>query len=776
MSQLYTENLSAGYDNKSVVDLINLKISNGRIITLIGPNGAGKSTILKTVSGALNPVGGNVYIDRDDIYRMKNSDRAKNISVMLTGRTATEYMSCFDVVSVGRYQFTGIMGRLSENDINQIENALELVGAGELKNRDFTELSDGQKQRILLARALVQEPKFLILDEPTSYLDIGYKLEFIELIKKLSETKNIGVLMSLHEIELVGLISDEIICIDEEGRIDRTGSSREILDKDYIKKLFKVKSNELYEIYSSGIKAKDGKNTSDIKEPELCKSRSDTVQHKFGNTKFLMVQGTMSSAGKSLITAGLLRLFKQDGYRVAPFKSQNMALNSYVTDDGLEMGRAQVMQAEAAGIAPSVYMNPILLKPTSDVGSQVIVNGRVVGNMKAREYFEYKKSLIPEIETALSELCSQYDIIVIEGAGSPAEINLKQNDIVNMGMAEIADAKVILVGDIDRGGVFAQLYGTMELLEESERKRIAGFVVNKFRGDKSILDPGVLEIEKRCNTKVVGVVPYVNLSLDDEDSLTERFNEVREGLINIAVIQLPHISNFTDFYAFDEVAEVGVRYVTQISRLEGADFIIIPGTKNTIADMKWLKETGLATAIERYASKGVPVLGICGGYQMLGKSISDPQGIECRGDIDGLGLLDVCTVITEQKERRLTSGNFDAPTGVLGNLKDVAYKGYEIHMGKTEPVEDSSNVSKFTGNGTGYCKDNIYGTYIHGIFDEGGVLQELVRTLAKHKKVSIDVEKLENYREYKDREYDKLADILRQHMDIEYIYNAIGVK
>nr|MCR5082368.1 cobyric acid synthase [Parasporobacterium sp.] len=303
-------------------------------------------------------------------------------------------------------------------------------------------------------------------------------------------------------------------------------------------------------------------------------------------SKVIMVQGTMSNAGKSLLVAGLCRVFKQDGYRVAPFKSQNMALNSYITSEGLEMGRAQVMQAEAAGVEPLVCMNPILLKPTNNTGSQVIVNGEVLGNMDAVDYFKYKKKLIPDIKKAFKKLEEQADIIVIEGAGSPAEINLKDDDIVNMGMAKMVDAPVLLVGDIDRGGVFAQLLGTLMLLEEDEKARVKGLVVNKFRGDKKILDPGVEMLEEKGNVPVVGVVPYMELFLEDEDSLTERFDKRSAGLIDIAVIRYPRISNFTDLNVFEQMSEVTVRYVTSVAELHNPDMIVLPGSKNTMGDLK----------------------------------------------------------------------------------------------------------------------------------------------------------------------------------------------
>ena len=291
----------------------------------------------------------------------------------------------------------------------------------------------------------------------------------------------------------------------------------------------------------------------------------------------IMIQGTMSNAGKSLIAAGLCRIFRQDGYRVAPFKSQNMALNSFITKEGLEMGRAQVMQAEAAGMEPTVAMNPILLKPTNDIGSQVIVNGEVIGNMSARDYFAYKKKLVPDILAAYHRLEEQADIIVIEGAGSPAEINLKENDIVNMGLAELLNAPVLIAGDIDRGGVFAQLLGTQLLLEESERRRVKGFIINKFRGDVSILAPGIRMLEERGGVPVVGVVPYMQISLEDEDSLTTRFDARQEAAVDIAVIRFPRISNFTDFSVFEQFEDVSLRYVDSVEKLHHPDMILLPG-------------------------------------------------------------------------------------------------------------------------------------------------------------------------------------------------------
>ncbi len=434
--------------------------------------------------------------------------------------------------------------------------------------------------------------------------------------------------------------------------------------------------------------------------------------------KAIMIQGTMSNAGKSLLAAGLCRIFQQDGYRVAPFKSQNMALNSYITEEGLEMGRAQVMQAECCKIPPSVKMNPILLKPTNDVGSQVIVNGEVLGTMSARDYFSYKKQLIPEIMKAYDALAAENDIIVIEGAGSPAEINLKQDDIVNMGMAKLAKAPVLLVGDIDRGGVFAQLIGTVMLLEEDEKEMVKGLIINKFRGDKTILDPGIEMLEERAGIPVVGVAPYMRLQVEDEDSLTERFSKDQEiGLIDLAVIRLPRISNFTDFNPFEAIPGVTVRYVETVHELKHPDVIFLPGTKNTIEDLRWLRQSGLEAAILKHVAEGKVVFGICGGYQMLGERICDPSGVESGGEIRGLGLLPMETVFEQEKTRTRISGTFLETGGILRALSGQPFEGYEIHMGTSAWKEGATPLIQIDGKAAGTCHGNIYGSYVHGIFD-----------------------------------------------------------
>ena len=481
--------------------------------------------------------------------------------------------------------------------------------------------------------------------------------------------------------------------------------------------------------------------------------------------KVIMVQGTMSNAGKSLLVAGLCRIFKQDGYRVAPFKSQNMALNSFITSEGLEMGRAQVMQAEAAGMTPMVCMNPILLKPTNHTGSQVIVNGEVLGNMSARDYFAFKKQLVPDIKKAFKKLEEYADIIVIEGAGSPAEINLKQNDIVNMGMAEMVDAPVLLVGDIDRGGVFAQLLGTLMLLEKKEKKRVKGLVINKFRGDKSILDPGIEMLEEKGDVPVVGVVPYMELSLEDEDSLTERFDRKSEGLIDIAVIRYPRISNFTDFNVFEQMPEVTVRYVTSISELHHPDIIFLPGSKNTMGDLKWMRQNGLEAAVKKL-SEDIPVFGICGGYQMLGQEISDPDGVEEGGKIRGMELLPVSTILMAEKKRCQIEGKIERLSGLFHVLSDCKFKGYEIHMGRTGTEEKVVVTSDMN--------ENIYGSYVHGLFDEGTIANSMIQTLAEKKGIEIENGEFEDYQTFKDKQYDKLADTLRMYLNMEEIYEMLG--
>lgn len=504
--------------------------------------------------------------------------------------------------------------------------------------------------------------------------------------------------------------------------------------------------------------------------------------------KSIMIQGTMSNAGKSLIAAGLCRIFMQDGYRTAPFKSQNMALNSWITEEGLEMGRAQVVQAEAAGIKPQVDMNPILLKPTTDSGSQVIVHGVPVGNMAARDYFAYKKQLIPEVEASYRRLEEKFDIIVIEGAGSPAEINLKQDDIVNMGMAKMAGAPVLLVGDIDRGGVFAQLYGTIELLTEEERARVCGLIVNKFRGDKEILKPGLSMLEDLCRVPVLGVVPYADVDIEDEDSLGNHLTaekKNRDALVDIAVIRLPRLSNFTDFTVFSVIPEAGLRYVERAADLGSPDLVILPGTKNTIGDLLWMRENGLEAGVLKLASKSVPIFGICGGYQMLGESLEDPYGVESAresGVISGMGLLPVRTVFEKEKTRTRVSGSCAFVEGIFEELSGLKIEGYEIHMGETVravppmayvmEAQADSHLTKMDGCQRG----NVYGTYIHGFFDHENIAETIVDALLKKKGVAAADRAEFSYKKYKEEQYDRLAEIVRESLDMEAVYAAMGME
>lgn len=510
-----------------------------------------------------------------------------------------------------------------------------------------------------------------------------------------------------------------------------------------------------------------------------------------------MIQGTMSNAGKSILTAGILRILKQDGFRAAPFKSQNMALNSYITREGLEMGRAQVVQAEAAMTEPLADMNPILLKPTNDIGSQVIVQGVAIGNMPAREYFAYKKTLIPKIMESFHRLEEKFDVIVIEGAGSPAEINLKKDDIVNMGMAELVDAPVILAGDIDRGGVFAQLYGTVMLLEPKERERVKGLVINKFRGDKTILDPGIQMIEDLCQIPVVGVVPFMNLDIEDEDSLSSALEQKKAGgLVDIAVIRLPRISNFTDFQVFSCIPEVSLRYVSSVKELGMPDLVIIPGTKSTIEDLLWMRSCGLEAAVKKLAGAEIPVFGICGGYQIMGNTITDKAGAEQKAgssntQVRGMELLPIDTEFETEKVRTRVAGTFDQVTGILKELSGLEIEGYEIHMGishsadpdagfmtQVTEIQQSSTIPTISKlqKQDGISYGNCYGTYLHGIFDRPGVAEAITRILLKKKGLDGETVASFDYQRYKEQQYDKLADALRQSLDMKAIYEMMGLK
>lgn len=448
---------------------------------------------------------------------------------------------------------------------------------------------------------------------------------------------------------------------------------------------------------------------------------------------------------------------------MAPFKAQNMALNSYITNDGLEMGRAQVMQAEACGLDPDCRMNPVLLKPTGDDGSQVILNGKVFGNMKAQEFYENKAIFREAIMKAYNSLAQDYDIIVMEGAGSPAEINLKENDLVNMGMAKMADAPAILVGDIDRGGVFASVAGTMLLFDEEERERVKGIVINKFRGDLEILRPGLGMLEDIVKVPVLGVVPYINVEIDDEDSLSEKMTaRAKESRLDIAVVRLPRISNFTDFNVLEYMEDVSVRYVRTPRDFGEPDLLIVPGTKNTMADLLHIRQSGMEAKILKYAAKGKPIIGICGGYQMLGQKLSDPHGVEHGGEIDGMRLLPHGTIFSLEKVTRKTAGRLSDVSGIFRALSGKEFNGYEIHMGLQESDKNIINSG------------NVYGTYIHGIFDKSGVAAAVIEALFKEKGLEPKENSEFDLDEYKQGQYDTLAEAVEKSLDVNMLLDIIN--
>ncbi|GAX59548.1 cobyric acid synthase CobQ [Candidatus Scalindua japonica] len=510
--------------------------------------------------------------------------------------------------------------------------------------------------------------------------------------------------------------------------------------------------------------------------------------------KAIMVQGTGSDVGKSILVCALCRIFRQNGMNVAPFKAQNMSNNSYVTADGREMGRAQAAQAEAAGILPEAEMNPVLLKPSGNNGSQIITMGRPLRHMTAHEYYENKELMLDIAKKAYESLSDKNDIIVIEGAGSPVEINIKDNDIVNMKIAEIADAPVILVADIERGGTFAWIVGTLELLNSNERERVVGIIINKFRGDMAILESGIKMLEERIKKPVLGVLPYfTDIDIDDEDSVSldkrnkgqESSNlKISEAQIDIVVIRLPRISNFTDFDIFKREKDIRVRFIDKAQSIGNPDLIILPGTKNTISDLKFIKDNGIADAIIELEKKGTMVIGICGGYQMLGKVIRDPENAESKtSETGGLGLIDVSTLFKLQKNTyQVKARLYDNGPYILKNLNtEKELKGYEIHMGETELLNGTSPFLKIIersdkevcmNDGAVSNDGNIIGTYLHGIFDNVEFRFQLINHLRTNKDLSpISPEELST--DDKEKQYDKLADLVRKHIDMDLIYKII---
>ncbi|MFZ5652420.1 MAG: cobyric acid synthase [Bacillota bacterium] len=508
--------------------------------------------------------------------------------------------------------------------------------------------------------------------------------------------------------------------------------------------------------------------------------------------KTIMVQGTASHVGKSVLVAALCRIFYRDGFRVAPFKSQNMALNSFVTGDGGEMGRAQVVQAEAAGRAPGVDMNPVLLKPTGQASSQVVVLGRPVGNMSAQEYHtKYAATAWKVICEALQRLKQENDIIVIEGAGSPAEVNLQSTEIVNMRVAREAGAPVLLACDIDKGGALAAVVGTLELISPEDRERVAGVIINKFRGDLSLFKPAVDFLEVKTGKPVMGVIPYFQgFRIQEEDTVHEEtLKKSREPIaraVEVAVIHLPHISNFTDFDPLESEPDVNLRYVGRGTPLGKPDLVIIPGSKNTIEDLAYLKRTGMAGEILRQSKEGVPVVGICGGFQMLGRELHDPYHTESSiPAIDGLGLLDITTTFARDKITTQVRAAACGTGPLLEAARGAEVTGYEIHMGRTDPGEDVMPVfeishrfggSNLTMDGASSRDGRIWGTYIHGIFDSAPFRRRILNALRAAKGLlPLDDSVSLPAWEQRQRDYDRLAEVVRGSLDMGKIYGMLGI-
>ncbi|MGL4403687.1 MAG: cobyric acid synthase [Fusobacteriaceae bacterium] len=486
--------------------------------------------------------------------------------------------------------------------------------------------------------------------------------------------------------------------------------------------------------------------------------------------KNLMVVGTSSGAGKSLTVAGLARIFYKDGFSTVPFKSQNMALNSFITSEGHEMGRAQVVQAIACGLEPQSFMNPILLKPTGERKSQVILNGKSIGNMGWFDYSEFKSTLKGEI-LALYEknIRDRFEVCIMEGAGSPVEINLVDDDIVNMGMAEMVGAPAVLVADIDRGGVFASVLGTVMLLPENERKILRGVIINKFRGDIEVLRPGLAKLEKMIGIPVIGVIPYAELDIEDEDGLSAKFQKRdKEGAIKVSVIKNMRISNFNDFDPFNIYEDVSLNYVTQASQIGDEDLIIIPGSKNTIEDLKDLHDKGIIKEIIKSSRKGTPIIGICGGLQMLGDRIKDPYQIESSlPELPGMGLLNLETVMEKEKNTKQYSGKLENMKGFFENLEGIEIEGYEIHQGVTKTPKGDFVTSVSHGN--------IFATYVHGIFDNKEFIDRVLNNL-REKKGMEQIQGSLSFSQYRERELDKLETLLRENIMMDKLYEIMEIE
>ncbi len=501
--------------------------------------------------------------------------------------------------------------------------------------------------------------------------------------------------------------------------------------------------------------------------------------------KHIMIQGTSSNVGKSLLTAALCRIFHQDGWKVAPFKAQNMALNSFVTISGGEIGRATAVQAEAAGVEPTVDMNPILLKPTGNACSQVIVQGKAIGNLSAREYHEqYGLKAFVKVAESLNRLEAEYDLLVIEGAGSPAEVNLKANDIVNMRIARHTKSPVLLVADIDRGGALASVVGTLELLDEEERDLVAGIIINKFRGDIKLLEPALTFLEEKTGKPVLGVIPHLgDHGIEEEDSvvLDEKQKTAQAGEIDIVVLRTPRISNFTDFLALSLEEDVRVRYVDRPEDLGNPDLLILPGSKNTIEDLLYLRQSGLEAKILALHGRGTPVIGICGGYQMLGERIEDPLGVESdRKEVSGLGLLPLVTTFAAEKVTQQATASCVNQKFLDQSISLEGLVGYEIHMGETKISEEITNAfyivrqnGQSEPDGAISADGTVMGTYLHGVFDHDNYRNKIIKSLRRKKGMLKKDEKENNFVTKKQQNYDKLANMVRSNLDIKAILKIV---
>lgn len=485
----------------------------------------------------------------------------------------------------------------------------------------------------------------------------------------------------------------------------------------------------------------------------------------------IMVLGTASGVGKSTVATALCRYYKNKGFKVAPFKALNISLNSFVTEDGLEMGRAQVVQAEACEIKPVAYMNPVLLKPSGNNKTQVIVNGKVKCTMDSYKYKELNKELKKIVKETFHNFSKDYEIMILEGSGSCAEINLRETDIANMSMAKAADADVILVADIDRGGVFASVLGTLMLLSDDERKRVKGVIINKFRGNVEYFKDAMKQLEDIIKVPVLGVLPYFNLDIEDEDSVTERIKNKTIIGLDIVVIRLPHMSNFTDFNNLERLKEVTVRYVDNLEEIGEPDLVIIPGTKNTISDLRYLKESGIFNKVKELKDNGKYIFGICGGYQMLGSNIIDLKGIEGKvASEEGFGFLNCTTIFDYEKNTRQTSGIIKNVPKIFKSCIGIKVKGYEIHNGITN-IENNADVFITSDNNEilGIYNSNVLGTYLHGIFDNSDFLINFINDFKKEKGLNIVEKELLDYKKYKLNQYDELAKVFCENINIKRI-------